>query len=34
MVGLPYSKESNILHQTEQQGFLTNTNRFVGKKKL
>lgn len=29
IVGFPYSKESHMLQQTEIQGFLTNTNRFV-----
>ena len=29
MVGFPYSEESQKLHNTEIQGFLTNTDRFV-----
>ena len=29
MVGFPYSKESQKLQNTEIQGFLTNTNKFV-----
>lgn len=32
MVGFPYSKEANELRQTEIQGFLTNTDRFVDRK--
>lgn len=29
MVGFPYSEEALKLHDTEEQGFLTNTDRFV-----
>lgn len=29
MMGFPYSDEAMRIHQTEIQGFLTNTNRFV-----
>ncbi len=29
IVGFPYSKEAQQLQNTEEQGFLTNTNRFV-----
>jgi len=32
MYGFPYSKEAMEIHKTEIQGFLTNTNRFVGRK--
>lgn len=32
IVGFPYSHEAQILHNTEVQGFLTNTNRFVDRK--
>jgi hypothetical protein len=32
MVGFPYSPEAMKLHQTEIQGFLTNTDRFVNRK--
>ncbi len=32
IVGFPYSPESQKLHNTEVQGFLTNTNRFVDRK--
>lgn len=32
IVGFPYSEEANKLHQTEIQGFLTNTDRFVTRK--
>lgn len=32
MVGFPYSPEGMKLHQTEIQGFLTNTDRFVTRK--
>lgn len=31
-VGFPYSKEAQELHNTEEQGFLTNLNRFVDRK--
>lgn len=31
IVGFPYSKESQKLHNTEVQGFLTSENRFVGR---
>lgn len=29
IVGFPYSKESSLIQDTEIQGFLTSTNRFV-----
>ena len=29
MVGFPYSEDAHRLHNTEVQGFLTSTNRFV-----
>ena len=32
MVGFPYSKSAQELHNTEVQGFLTNTDRFVDRK--
>lgn len=32
IVGFPYSEEAMKIHRTEEQGFLTNTNRFVGRK--
>jgi len=32
MVGFPYTAEGHKLRQTEVQGFLTNTNRFVNRK--
>ena len=32
MVGFPYSKEAQELHNKEIQGFLTNTDRFVNRK--
>jgi len=32
MVGFPYSDEAHKLQNTEEQGFLTNTNRFVDRK--
>lgn len=32
IVGFPYSDESQKLHNTETQGFLTNTNMFVNRK--
>lgn len=32
IVGFPYSKESQQLQNTEVQGFLTNTNRFIDRK--
>jgi len=32
IVGFPYSPEAMKIHQTEIQGFLTNTNRFVDRK--
>lgn len=32
IVGFPYSDEAQRLHNTEVQGFLTNTNRFVDRK--
>lgn len=32
IVGFPYSSEAHIIRQTEVQGFLTNTNRFVTRK--
>ena len=32
MVGFPYLDEAMKLHQTEIQGFLTNTDRFVNRK--
>lgn len=32
IVGFPYSDEANIIRNTEEQGFITNTNRFVDRK--
>lgn len=32
IVGFPYTEEGHKVHQTEIQGFLTNTNRFVDRK--
>ncbi len=32
IVGFPYSNEGQKLHNTEIQGFLTNTNKFVTRK--
>jgi hypothetical protein len=32
IVGFPYTDEGHRIHRTEVQGFLTNTNRFVGRK--
>lgn len=32
IVGFPYTEDGHKLHKTEVQGFLTNTNRFVGRK--
>lgn len=29
MVGFPYNEEANKLRRTEEQGFITNTNRWV-----
>ncbi len=29
IVGFPYTEDGHKLHNTEEQGFLTNTNRFV-----
>ena len=31
IVGFPYTEEGHKLHNTEIQGFLTNTNRFVNR---
>ena len=31
IVGFPYTEEGHKIHNTEEQGFLTNTNRFVGR---
>ncbi len=32
IVGFPYSPEAMVIHNTEIQGFLTNTDRFVDRK--
>jgi hypothetical protein len=32
IMGFPYSDAAHAIHATEEQGFLTNTNRFVGRK--
>lgn len=32
IVGFPYTEEGQKIHLTEIQGFVTNTNRFVGRK--
>lgn len=29
IVGLPYTEEGHVLHRTEEQGFITNLDRFV-----
>jgi len=32
IVGFPYTERGHEIHRTEVQGFLTDTNRFVGRK--